>query len=178
MAFSLLSAFAELVSAELASEEVREVKFSKEFLECVDEVASTPDVFLKGRKNSIEWTEQRTAHAIAISQMSEKLESLRYKFCPSKVTEDHFWFTYFTLLDDVLPSELRLQSPKILIENCTTESDDEGSISSNAVESTILTSVASSQVLEWMESPEWTCNTCLHHNNSLSIECEMCSACQ
>ena len=177
--FTLLSAFTDFITVDTDEVETKyEFDFDENFMKCVDEVVSIPNLFLKGKKDVFVWTDERLSHAVAILQKSQPLEKLRYKLCPGKITEEHFWFTYFALLDEALPEELRLDTSAIQFNNFI-DSDDDESVSSNTVESTIMSSAPSSQGLDWMvDNPHWSCSTCLYHNNSLSSECEMCSASQ
>eukprot|EP01064_Diplonema_japonicum_P003504 TRINITY_DN1224_c2_g1_i1.p1 TRINITY_DN1224_c2_g1~~TRINITY_DN1224_c2_g1_i1.p1 ORF type:complete len:210 (+),score=31.25 TRINITY_DN1224_c2_g1_i1:42-632(+) len=54
------------------------------------------------------WTEARTAHAQHILKLSPSLSKARYHLCPTRISDDHFWASYFTMLRPHLAAVLYL----------------------------------------------------------------------
>ncbi|MCL7031482.1 hypothetical protein MKW94_028056 [Papaver nudicaule] len=76
---------------------------NQQVLEFVRIMSSRPECWTQfplplHRYNDFSMSEAQRDHASAVEQLAPSLEDLRYKLCPSFMSEDRFWMIYFIML--------------------------------------------------------------------------------
>eukprot|EP01059_Diplonema_ambulator_P027379 TRINITY_DN45386_c0_g1_i1.p1 TRINITY_DN45386_c0_g1~~TRINITY_DN45386_c0_g1_i1.p1 ORF type:complete len:153 (+),score=34.29 TRINITY_DN45386_c0_g1_i1:47-460(+) len=101
------------------------------------------------------WSPERKAHAEGVLKLSPTLAAARYTLCPKRITEDHFWSSYFTVLRYHLHPSLHLPITDLSL-------DDDDTDATEGFE-------------HWTEPADWTCKACLTHQDDQFDECQVCT---